>query len=75
MNTKPEKEHPAPFPIEFPRRCIKATTNENDIILDMFMGIGTVALAAKQLNRKFIGFEINPEYIKIANKRLKQNTL
>ena len=43
----------------------------NDIILDPFLGSGTTAVACKQLNRRFIGIEINPEYCKIAEKRLK----
>jgi len=75
INVKSEKEHPAPFPIELPRRCIKSCTNERDIVLDPFIGSGTTALASQQLNRNFIGFEINPEYCKIANKRLEQENI
>ena len=69
---KPFKEHPAPFPIELPLNCIKATTDEGDIVLDPFMGSGTTAVACKQLNRNFIGFELNPEYVKLAEERLKK---
>ena len=54
--------HPAVYPIEIPLRHIKSWTNEGDIILDPFMGSGTTALAALQLNRKFIGIEMNEEY-------------
>jgi len=43
--------------------------------MDSFIGSGTTAIACKQLNRKFIGFEISPEYCKIANKRLEQENL
>ena len=44
--------------------------NENDLILDPFIGSGTTAVACKQLDRNFIGIEINPDYVDIANKRL-----
>ncbi|MED0863752.1 site-specific DNA-methyltransferase [Bacillus safensis] len=49
---------------------IKIYTNKGDTVLDNCMGSGTTAVAAKQLNRNFIGFEINPEYVEISNKRL-----
>lgn len=62
---------PAPFPIELAQDLIKSWSNEGDLILDPFMGSGTTAVAAKKLNRKFIGFEINDEYIKISEERLK----
>lgn len=69
--------HPAPFPIELPKRLIEFYSFENDIILDPFIGSGTSALAALSLKRKFIGYEINEEYIKLANSRINevQNTL
>lgn len=62
--------HPAPFPTELPSRLIKLYTLEGDVILDPFMGSGTTAVAAKRLNRNFIGYEINKEYKKLADKRL-----
>ena len=49
---------------------ISKLTNENDIILDPFLGSGTTAVACKQLNRKYIGIEINPDYCRIAKERL-----
>lgn len=69
--------HPAPFPIELPKRLIEFYSFENDIILDPFIGSGTSALAALSLKRKFIGYEINEDYIKLANSRINevQNTL
>ncbi|STQ86864.1 site-specific DNA-methyltransferase [Helicobacter muridarum] len=69
--------HPAPFPLELPKRLIEFYSFENDIILDPFMGSGTTALAAIELNRHFIGYEINEEYIKLANSKIlnKQNVL
>lgn len=64
--------HPAVYPIEIPLRHIKSWTNEGDIILDPFMGSGTTALAALQLNRKFIGIEMNEEYYNLCNERIKE---
>jgi hypothetical protein len=52
--------------------CIKAGCPENGIVLDPFIGAGTTALVTAKLQRNFIGFELNPAYIKIANKRLKK---
>lgn len=69
--TKPFSEaHFATFPEELILDCIKAGCPEGGIVLDPFMGAGTTALVAQKLNRNFIGFELNPAYIKIANKRL-----
>lgn len=63
-------EHFASFPIELPELCIRASSRERDIILDPFMGSGTTALAAANLNRQYIGFELNPSYITIARQRM-----
>lgn len=60
--------HPAPFHIDLPTHFIKAHSNENDLILDIFAGKGTTCQAAKNLNRKYLGFEIKQEYIEIAKK-------
>ena len=49
---------------------VRGYTNENDLILDPFMGSGTTALACQNLNRNFIGMELFPDYVEIANKRL-----
>lgn len=65
--------HFASFPPALIIDCIKAGCPENGIVLDPFMGSGTTALVAKNLNRHYIGFEINPEYIDIANKRINDN--
>ena len=71
MITVPFKgAHSAAFPPELPELCIKAGSRESDIILDPFMGAGTTALAAASLNRQYIGFELNPEYIAVAEKRI-----
>ena len=67
-----DRVHPAPFPVELPFRLIKLFSFTNDIILDPFMGSGTTALAAKMVERHFLGYELNKNYINIAEKRLKQ---
>jgi len=64
--------HPAPFPVELPLRCIKLYTFENDVVLDPFIGSGTVAVAALMENRKFVGYDVEEEYVKIAEKRIKE---
>ena len=72
VSTKPFKEaHFATFPENLIVDCIKAGCPEDGIVLDPFMGAGTTALVACKLNRNYVGFEINPIYIRIAEKRLK----
>lgn len=71
VTTKPFKEaHFATFPEDLIIDCIKAGCPEDGIVFDPFMGAGTVAVVAKKLNRNYVGIELNPEYVKIANKRL-----
>jgi len=62
--------HPAPFPVELPRRCIKLFSFVGDTILDPFLGSGTTLVAAKMLNRKGIGIEIDSQYCDLAKKRI-----
>ena len=62
--------HPAPFPEELPYRLIQLYSFKGDIILDPFMGSGTTAVAALKSERKFVGYEINKEYIELAEKRI-----
>jgi site-specific DNA-methyltransferase (adenine-specific) len=64
--------HPSPKPIEYMTKLIERTTNEGDIILDPFMGSGTTGVACVQLNRSFIGIEIDPNYFAIAERRIKE---
>ncbi len=64
--------HPAPFPVELPRRCIKLFTFVGDTVLDPFLGSGTTLIAAHLNNRKGIGVEIDKEYCDLAIKRLQQ---
>ena len=71
INTRPFKQaHFAVFPPELPERCIKAGCPEGGIVLDPFMGSGTTLMVAKKLNRSFIGIDLNPKYIEIAQKRI-----
>jgi len=73
VTTKPYfNAHFATFPQDLIVDCIKAGCAENGIVLDPFMGAGTTALVARKLNRNFIGIELNPAYIKMAEKRLKK---
>jgi DNA modification methylase len=65
--------HPAPFPVELAERFINLYSYENDLVLDPFIGSGTTALAAKNLQRSYVGYEINPEYCDLAEKRLSEN--
>lgn len=71
VNVKPCSEaHFATYPFELIKPCILAGCPENGIVIDPFMGSGTTAIVARSLNRNYIGIELNPEYIKIAQKRL-----
>ena len=76
VTTKPFKEaHFATFPEDLIIPMVKAGCPLGGVCLDPFMGAGTTALVAKKLSRKYIGIELNPEYIKIAENRLAQGTL
>lgn len=69
--TKPCKEaHFATFPPDLIRPCILAGAPKGGLVLDPFMGAGTTAMVAKQEGRKYIGFELNPNYIEIAERRI-----
>ncbi len=68
-------KHPAQTSFKATSRFIENFSKKNEIILDSFMGTGTTAIASYKLNRKFIGFELNSDYIKIAEKRLSQARL
>jgi site-specific DNA-methyltransferase (adenine-specific) len=64
------KLHPTEKPVDLMKVLIENSSNEGDLILDPFMGAGSTALACKELNRNFIGFEIDKHYHSIAEKRL-----
>lgn len=63
-------EHPAIKPLPLVKRHLLHATQPNDIVLDCFMGSGTVAIACKEIGRQFIGFEISDKWCKVANDRL-----
>ena len=67
--------HLTPKPLDMIERIIKASSNKGDLVLDCFMGIGTTALACKNLKRNFIGCDNNEEFVRIANERLKNGNL
>lgn len=62
--------HPAPFPEELPHRLIQLYTFEGDVVLDPFAGSGTTCLAAAADGRDYVGYEINEDYIRLAEERL-----
>ena len=62
--------HPAPFPVELPRRLIELYTFPGDVVLDPFMGSGTTAVAAVESGRTFVGYEVMQEYIDSAMERV-----
>jgi len=67
--------HPAPFPLQIAKDHIISWSNEDDTVLDPFLGSGTTGVAAVELNRKFIGVEISPEYLEMAKQRIANTTL
>ena len=68
-------KHPAPFPVELPRRLIELYSFLGDVILDPFMGSGTTAEAAVICNRRYIGYDNNEKYVNIAKSRLARLSL
>ena len=66
------KIHPTQKPVELMAYLIKTYTEEGDLVLDPFIGSGTTAIACLELNRRFIGIEISPEYCKMAEERIQK---
>jgi site-specific DNA-methyltransferase (adenine-specific) len=66
--------HPAPFPVALIERLIKLYTYTGDVVLDPFLGSGTSAIAAINASRNFVGYELNEEYVELANNRIKNET-
>lgn len=62
--------HPAPFPVELPYRLIQLYTYEGEIVLDPFMGSGQAAIAAIKAGRRYIGYDISPDYVDLAERRI-----
>jgi len=67
--------HPAPFPIELPHRMIQLYTFKGEVVLDPFIGSGQTAIAAIKTGRHYIGYEINKEYVKLAERRIEEFSL
>lgn len=70
MATESSVDHPAPFPVELPKRLILLYTEPGDLVLDPFMGSGSTAIAAVLTGRRYVGYEISPEYCELARRRL-----
>ena len=62
--------HPAPFPVELPHRLIQLYTFEGDVVLDPFVGTGAAAVAAARDGRRYVGYDVSPEYCALAEERL-----
>ena len=70
MNTESAVDHPAPFPVELPKRVISLYTQPGDVVLDPFMGSGSTAIAAVLSGRHYVGYELSAEYCQLAEKRV-----
>jgi len=66
------KNHSAVFPVDLPKWFIRLFTLPGQVVLDPFIGSGTTALAAIQLDRKYVGIDLNPEYVKLSQTRLSE---
>jgi len=64
--------HPAPFPTELPYRLIQLYTYENEVVLDPFMGSGQTAIAAIKTHRRYVGYDVGEEYVKLAERRIQE---
>lgn len=69
--------HPAPFPVELPRRLIELYTYRGDLVLDPFLGSGSTAVAAVRTGRRYVGYDVDPAYVELAERRVaaEQSTL
>jgi DNA modification methylase len=63
--------HPAPFPVELPERLIRLYTYVGDLVLDPFMGSGSTLVAAARLDRRYVGYDLDPTYVDIARLRVR----
>jgi DNA modification methylase len=62
--------HPAPFPVELPEQLIRLYTFKRDLVLDPFMGSGSALVAAARLDRRYVGYDLDPAYVEIARRRV-----
>lgn len=72
ISASKDKKHPAPFPEQLVKNCIFLSSEEDNVILDPFMGCGTTGLSCLNTNRNFIGIELDKDYFAIAENRIKQ---
>ncbi len=70
-----KQKHPAAFPLALARRCIELFTHRGELVLDPFVGSGTTLLAARDLQRNAVGFDIHPQYVALARERLSHERL
>ncbi len=70
--SRAKRHHPTEKPVGLMARCVEWVSSNNHTVLDPFMGSGTTAVACIQMGRHFLGCEIKPKYVDIANKRIKQ---
>ncbi len=75
MTTESGVAHPAPFPVELPKRLILLYTKPGDLVLDPFMGAGATAVAATKSGRHFVGYDVSEEYCELARKRVEASKL
>jgi DNA modification methylase len=64
--------HPAVFPISLPKKCIELFTHRGELVLDPFMGIGTTLIAARDIERNAVGFDLNQKYIDFVKQKITQ---
>ena len=62
--------HPAPFPVELPEQLVRLYTFKDDLVLDPFMGSGSALVAAARLQRRYVGYDLDPQYVEIARRRV-----
>jgi DNA modification methylase len=62
--------HPTQKPLSILKKLIETSSKPGDVVLDVFLGVGSTAVAAQQTGRKFLGCEISQKYVNLANKRL-----
>ncbi|MBX5451979.1 DNA methyltransferase [Thermogemmatispora sp.] len=70
-----KQKHPATFPIALARRCIELFTHRGELVLDPFMGSGTTLIAARDVGRNAVGFDIHPDYVALAHERLSREPI
>jgi DNA modification methylase len=75
LSPAPRDGHPAPFPVELARRCVRLSTWPGEVVFDPFAGSGTTLVAARQLGRRAIGIEPSERYCQLAVDRLAQGSL